>query len=324
MIGIFPFKYSNNLKVAIVGSGPAGLTAAIYTARANLNPVVFEGLQPGGQLTITTEVENYPGFENGIQGPELMDIMRKQACKFGAKCEFKEITEVDFSKRPFILKAEDETYTADSVIISTGASAKLLGIESEAKFMGYGVSACATCDGFFYKDLKVLVVGGGDTALEEANYLTTFASEVVVIHRREEFRASKIMVERAKKNPKIKFALNRVIKEIVGEEGAMGMKKVTGAILENTKDGSTEEIKADGIFIAIGHKPNTEIFKGQLDMDETGYLKVKPGSTYTNIEGVFAAGDVADKTYRQAITAAGTGCMAALDTQRWLEEKELS
>ena len=314
----------NHLKVAIVGSGPAGLTAAIYTARANLNPVIFEGLQPGGQLTITTEVENYPGFENGIQGPELMDTMRKQACKFGAKCEFKEITEVDFSKRPFILKAEDETYTADSVIISTGASAKLLGIESEAKFMGYGVSACATCDGFFYKDLKVLVVGGGDTALEEANYLTTFASEVVVIHRREEFRASKIMIERAKKNPKIKFALNRVIKEVVGEEGAMGMKKVTGAILENTKDGSTEEIKADGIFIAIGHKPNTGVFKGQLDMDETGYLKVKPGSTYTNIEGVFAAGDVADKTYRQAITAAGTGCMAALDAQRWLEEKELS
>jgi thioredoxin reductase (NADPH) len=313
----------NHLKVAIVGSGPAGLTAAIYTARANLNPVIFEGLQPGGQLTITTEVENYPGFENGIQGPELMDTMRKQACKFGAKCEFKEITEVDFSQKPFVLKAEDETYTADSVIISTGASAKLLGIESEAKFMGYGVSACATCDGFFYKDLKVLVVGGGDTALEEANYLTTFASEVVVIHRREEFRASKIMIERAKKNPKIKFALNRVIKEVVGEEGAMGMKKVTGAILENTQDGSTEEIKADGIFIAIGHKPNTGVFKGQLDMDETGYLKVKPGSTYTNIEGVFAAGDVADKTYRQAITAAGTGCMAALDAKRWLEEKEI-
>jgi len=313
----------NHLKVAIIGSGPAGLTAAIYTARANLEPVIFEGLQPGGQLTITTEVENYPGFENGIQGPELMDTMRKQACKFGAKCEFKEITEVDFSKRPFVLKAEDEIYTADSVIISTGASAKLLGIESEAKYMGHGVSACATCDGFFYKDLKVLVVGGGDTAFEEANYLTTFASEVVLIHRRDEFRASKIMIDRAKKNPKIKFATSRIIKEIVGEEGVMGMKKVTGAILENTKDGSTEEIKADGIFIAIGHKPNTDIFKSQLDMDETGYLKVKPGSTYTNIEGVFAAGDVADKTYRQAITAAGTGCMAALDAQRWLENKEI-
>ena len=313
----------NHIKVAIIGSGPAGLTAAIYAARANLNPVIFEGMQPGGQLTITTEVENYPGFENGIQGPELMDVMRKQACKFGAKCEFKEVTEVDFSQKPFVFKSEDKTYTADSIIISTGASAKLLGIESETKFMGYGVSACATCDGFFYKGLKVLVVGGGDTALEEANYLTNFASEVVLIHRREGFRASKIMLDRATKNPKITFALNQTIKEVIGEEGALGMKKVTGAILENTQDGSIEEIKTDGIFIAIGHKPNTKIFEDKLDMDETGYLKVKAGSTYTNIEGVFAAGDVADKTYRQAVTAAGTGCMAALDSQRWLEEKEI-
>ncbi len=310
-------------KVVIIGSGPAGLTAAIYSARANLSPVIYEGMQPGGQLTITTEVENYPGFENGIQGPELMDIMRKQACKFGAKCEFKVITEVDFSQRPFKLKAEDEELTADSVIISTGASAKLLNIESETKYMGYGVSACATCDGFFYKGLKVLVVGGGDTAMEEANYLTNFASEVIVIHRRDGFRASQIMYERAKKNPKIKFLTNRTIKEVVGELNAMGHKKVTGAILENTIDGSTEEIKTDGIFIAIGHQPNTKLFEGQLDMDETGYLKVKPGSTYTNIEGVFAAGDVADKTYRQAVTAAGTGCMAALDAQRWLEDKEI-
>jgi len=314
----------NHIKVAIIGSGPAGLTAAIYAARANLSPVIFEGMQPGGQLTITTEVENYPGFENGIQGPELMDVMRKQACKFGAKCEFKEVTEVDFSQRPFVFKSDDNTYTADSIIISTGASARLLGIETETKFMGYGVSACATCDGFFYKDLKVLVVGGGDTALEEANYLTNFASEVVLIHRREGFRASKIMLERAKKNPKITFAINKQIKEVLGEEGTLGMKKVTGAILENTQDGSTEEIKTDGIFIAIGHKPNTKIFENILDMDETGYLKVKPGSTYTNINGVFAAGDVADKTYRQAVTAAGTGCMAALDAQRWLEEKELT
>ena len=313
----------NHIKVAIIGSGPAGLTAAIYAARANLSPVIFEGMQPGGQLTITTEVENYPGFEDGIQGPELMDVMRKQACKFGAKCEFKEVTEVDFSQKPFVFKSEDKTYTADSIIISTGASAKLLGIESETKFMGYGVSACATCDGFFYKGLKVLVVGGGDTALEEANYLTNFASEVVLIHRREGFRASKIMLDRATKNPKITFALNQTIKEVIGEEGALGMKKVTGAILENTQDGSTEEIKTDGIFIAIGHKPNTKIFEDKLDMDETGYLKVKAGSTYTNIEGVFAAGDVADKTYRQAVTAAGTGCMAALDSQRWLEEKEI-
>lgn len=312
----------NHFKVLIIGSGPAGLTAAIYTSRANLKPIIFEGIQPGGQLTITTEVENYPGFENGIQGPELMDIMRKQAIKFGAKCEFKEVTEVDFSQRPFKIKAEDKEYTADSVIISTGATAKLLGLESEKKYMGYGVSACATCDGFFYKGLKVLVIGGGDTAMEEANYLTNFASEVVIIHRREGFRASQIMFDRAKKNPKIKFLTNRVVKEVLGEEN-MGIKKVTGAILENTIDGSTEEIKTDGIFMAIGHQPNTKIFAGQLDMDETGYLIVKAGSTKTNIEGVFAAGDVADKTYRQAITAAGTGCMAALDAQRWLEEKEL-
>jgi len=313
----------NHHKVVIIGSGPAGLTAAIYAARANLSPVIYEGMQPGGQLTITTEVENYPGFENGIQGPELMDVMRKQACKFGAKCEFKEITEVDLSQRPIKLKSEDQEILADTVIISTGASAKLLGIESEKNYMGYGVSACATCDGFFYKGLKVLVVGGGDTAMEEANYLTNFASEVIVIHRRDGFRASKIMYERAKKNPKIKFATNRVIKEVIGDKDAMGNKKVTGAILENTKDGSTEEIKADGIFIAIGHQPNTKIFEGKLDMDETGYLKVVPGSTKTNVEGVFAAGDVADKTYRQAVTAAGTGCMAALDAQRWLEDQEI-
>jgi len=314
---------NNHHKVVIIGSGPAGLTAAIYAARANLNPVIFEGMQPGGQLTITTEVENYPGFVEGIQGPELMNIMRDQAVRFGTTALFNEISEVDFSQRPFFLKADDgKTYTADSVIVSTGASARLLGIESESKFMGFGVSACATCDGFFYKEKKVLVVGGGDTAMEEANYLTKFASEVIVIHRREGFRSSKIMQDRAEKNPKIKFMLNQVIKEVVGSEN-MGIKSVTGAILENTQDGTITEIDADGIFIAIGHKPNTKIFAEQLDMDETGYLEVKLGSTHTNIEGVFAAGDVADKTYRQAITAAGTGCMAALDSQRWLEEKEL-
>ena len=313
----------NHHKVVIIGSGPAGLTAAIYAARANLNPVIYEGMQPGGQLTITTDVENYPGFDKGIQGPELMDIMRKQAVRFGTKPEFREITDVDFSVHPFKLKSGDEELTADSVIISTGASAKLLGLESESEYMGYGVSACATCDGFFYKNLKVLVVGGGDTAMEEATYLTNFASEVVIVHRREGFRASQIMLDRAKKNPKISFALNRTIKEVLGTVDEKGHKKVTGALLENTQDGSTEEITADGIFIAIGHKPNTDLFKDQLDMDETGYLDVKPGSTYTNIEGVFAAGDVADKTYRQAVTAAGTGCMAALDAQRWLEEKEI-
>lgn len=314
-------EQKNHFKVVIIGSGPAGLTAAIYTARANLSPVVFEGLQPGGQLTITTEVENFPGFEHGIQGPELMDVMRKQAQRFGAQSIYKDITEVDFSKRPFRLKSYDEEYFADAVIISTGASARLLGLESEAKYMGYGVSACATCDGFFFKGLKVLVVGGGDTAMEEANFLTKFASEVTIIHRRDEFRASKIMLDRARKNPKIKFLTNKVIKEVLGvEEG--GKKRMTGVLLEDTKDHSVTQLDADGLFIAIGHKPNTELFKNYLEMDETGYLIVKPGSTYTNVEGVFAAGDVADKKYRQAITAAGTGCMAALDAERWLEAQE--
>ncbi|WP_337872768.1 thioredoxin-disulfide reductase [Ignavibacterium sp.] len=314
-------EQKNHFKVVIIGSGPAGLTAAIYTARANLNPVIFEGLQPGGQLTITTEVENFPGFEHGIQGPELMDIMRKQAHRFGAQSIYKDITEVDFSKLPFKLKSYDEEYFADAVIISTGASARLLGIESESKYMGYGVSACATCDGFFFKGLKVLVVGGGDTAMEEANFLTKFASEVTIIHRRDEFRASKIMLDRAKKNPKIKFLTNKIIKEVLGvEEG--GKKRMTGVLLEDTQDHSVTQLDADGLFIAIGHKPNTELFKNYLEMDETGYLIVQPGSTYTNVEGVFAAGDVADKKYRQAITAAGTGCMAALDAERWLEAQE--
>jgi len=311
----------NHHKIIIIGSGPAGFTAALYSARANLKPVIFEGMQPGGQLTITTEVENYPGFEHGIQGPELMDVMRKQAHRFGAESFYKEITEVDFSKRPFKLKSNEEEYTADAVIVATGASAKLLGLESEKKYMGYGVSACATCDGFFFKNQKVLVVGGGDTAMEEATYLTNHAAEVDIIHRREGFRASDIMLNRAEKNPKIKFMLNKTIKEVVGVE-QNGIKKMTGVILEDTRDHSTEELKADGLFIGIGHKPNTEIFKGQLDMDEVGYLKVKPGSTYTNIEGVFAAGDAMDSKYRQAVTAAGSGCMAALDAQRWLEAQE--
>lgn len=311
----------NHFKIIIIGSGPAGFTAALYTARANLNPLIFEGMQPGGQLTITTEVENYPGFEKGIMGPELMDVMRNQAHRFGAKSLYQEITEVDFSKRPFVLKSYDEIFTADAVIVATGASARLLGIESEKKYMGYGVSACATCDGFFFKELKVLVVGGGDTAMEEANFLTKFASEVTIIHRRDEFRASKIMLDRAKKNPRIKFLTNKIVKEVVGKE-ENGKKVMMGVLLQDTKDSSVTEVIADGLFIGIGHKPNTELFKGILDMDETGYLKVKSGSTFTNIPGVFAAGDVADKTYRQAVTAAGSGCMAALDAERWLEAQE--
>ena len=309
---------SNHFKVIVIGAGPAGFTAALYTARANLNPAIFEGMQPGGQLTITTEIENYPGFENGIQGPELMDIMRKQVLRFGATSFYQEVTAVDFSKRPFIIKSYDEVFTADAIIIATGASARLLGLESEKKFMGYGVSACATCDGFFFRNQKILVVGGGDTAMEEANYLTKFASEVTIIHRREEFRASKIMLDRAKNNPKIKFLMNKVVKEVIGKEED-SKKTMTGVLLEDTKDHSTQVFEAQGLFIAIGHKPNTDLFKGMLDMDETGYLKLKSGSTYTKIEGVFAAGDVADKAYRQAITAAGLGCMAAIDAERWLE-----
>ena len=311
---------NNHNKVTIIGSGPAGFTAALYNGRANLSPVIFEGLQPGGQLTITTEVENYPGFEKGIQGPELMDIIRKQVQRFGAKSIYQDVTEVDFSKRPFVLKSYDDVYTSDAVIVATGASAKLLGLESEKKFMGYGVSACATCDGFFFRDQKVLVVGGGDTAMEEANYLTKFASEVTVIHRREGFRASKIMMDRANNNPKIKFLTNKVVKEVLGKEED-GKKSMTGVLLEDTNDGGTQQVEAQGLFIAIGHKPNTDLFKDVLDMDETGYLILKPGSSYTNIEGVFAAGDVADKTYRQAITAAGSGCMAAIDAERWLENQ---
>ncbi|MFA5010445.1 MAG: thioredoxin-disulfide reductase [Ignavibacteria bacterium] len=309
-------------KVIIIGTGPAGLTSAIYTARANLEPVIFEGSQPGGQLMITTDIENYPGYEHGIAGPVLMDIMRKQAQRFGAVSYFKTITKVDFSAKPLKVWADDGTeYTGDTVIIATGASAKYLGLESEKKFMGFGVSACATCDGFFFRNLRVAVVGGGDTAMEEANYLTRHASEVLVIHRREGFRASKIMLERAQKNPKIKFALNSVIDEIVGTQDG-NKKAVTGIKLKNVKTGEVKLHECEGVFMAIGHQPNTQIFNGLLNMNDVGYLITEKSSTRTNIEGVFACGDAQDSVYRQAITAAGTGCMAAIDAERYLESLE--
>ena len=309
----------NHHKVIIIGSGPAGFTAALYTGRASLDPIIFEGSQPGGQLMITTDVENYPGFENGIMGPDLMDVMRKQVHRFGAKSIYRYITNVDFSAKPFVLTADDGTeYTADTVIVATGASAKLLGLESESYYMGYGVSACATCDGFFFKDQKVIVVGGGDTAMEEANYLTKHASEVIVIHRRDELRASKIMQDRALANPKIRFVFDTVIEEVLGKtEG--DRKMVTGARVKNIKTNEESTIDAQGFFVAIGHKPNTDIFKNQLEMDDVGYILTKGSSTETNIPGVFACGDAQDSIYRQAVTAAGTGCMSAIDAERYLE-----
>ena len=304
--------------VIILGSGPAGYTAALYAARANLKPVVFTGLQPGGQLTITTEVENYPGFPHGIQGPELMDHMRAQVARFGTELIDTMVEKVDFSQRPFKVWADGVEYQAKSIIVATGASALLLGLPSETQFMGFGVSACATCDGFFFKEKKVIVVGGGDTAMEEANYLTRFCPEVTIVHRRDVFRASKIMLERAQANPRIKFVLNTEVVEVHGEVN----KRVTAVTLRDTRTGTTSQMAIDGVFMAIGHKPNTEFLGGQLPTNAQGYLVVKPGSSYTSIEGVFAAGDVHDQVYRQAVTAAGSGCMAAIDCERWLEAKE--
>ncbi len=305
---------SNDVKkVLIIGAGPAGYTAGIYTARAELDPIIFAGPEPGGQLTMTTEVENFPGFSNGIQGPELMEEMRKQAERFGAKIKYETVNKVDFSQRPFRVWADSGEYQAHAVIIASGASAKLLGLESEKKLIGRGVSTCATCDGYFFRGQDIAVVGGGDSAMEEAIFLTKFANKVTVIHRRDQLRASKIMQERAFKNEKIHFIWNSVVKDIKDVEAG----KVTSVILENVKNGEITELPVSGLFVAIGHKPNTDIFQGQIEMDEAGYIVTRNG-TQTSVEGVFAAGDVADHVYRQAITAAGMGCQAAIDAERYL------
>lgn len=304
--------------VIIIGAGAAGYTAAIYTARANLKPLLFAGPQPGGQLTITSEVENFPGFEHGVQGPDLMEEMRKQAQRFETEVVFATVDKVDFSKRPFKIWSEGKEYQAKTVIVATGASAKLLGLPSESKLMGKGVSACATCDGFFFRNQEIVVVGGGDTAMEEATYLTKFASKVTVVHRRDFLRASKIMQERAQNNPKIQFIWNSEVAEVLGAE----QDKVTGVKLKNVETGETQVFPCSGVFIAIGHQPNTGIFKDQLHMNDVGYIETQKSSMATNIPGVFACGDAQDHVYRQAITAAGTGCMAAIDAERFLQEHE--
>jgi thioredoxin reductase (NADPH) len=307
-------------KMVIIGSGAAGLTSALYASRANLDPLVIQGIQPGGQLTITTDVENFPGFPEGVLGPELMDRMHKQTERFGTKFLYGVVTKAELKKKPIELEVEGKIITADTLIIASGATAKLLGLESESKLMGHGVSACATCDGFFFKDKEIVVIGGGDSAMEEATFLTKFASKVTVIHRRDELRASAIMQERAKKNQKIEFLWNKTIIDFLGESttGLEGVK------LKDTVTGEESVFPCQGAFLAIGHVPNTKIFEGQLDLDETGYIITEKSSTATNIEGVYAAGDVQDSKYRQAITAAGTGCMAALDAQHYLEQLEFA
>ena len=302
-------------RLAIIGSGPAGYTAALYASRANLAPLMFEGMQPGGQLTITSDVENYPGFPEGILGPELMEKMKKQAERFGTRFVLGDVTRVDLGRRPFQLWQDDQLFTADAVIIATGASAKWLGIESEKRYRGKGVSACATCDGFFFRGVEVAVVGGGDTAIEEATFLAKYASRVHLVHRRGELRASKVMQERAAKHPKIALVWNSVVEEVLGDG-----KAVTGVKLKSTIDGASRVLPVQGLFMGIGHEPNTTLFKGQLEMNAVGYLDVRAPSTATSVAGVFAAGDVCDPSYRQAVTAAGSGCAAAIDAERWLAE----
>jgi thioredoxin reductase (NADPH) len=311
-------------KVIIIGSGPAGLTAAVYTARASLAPLVIEGEpsstsdQPGGQLMLTTEVENFPGFPEGVQGPELMQRMRDQAARFGAEYLTEIVTKVDFSARPHRVWVRDDEYSADAIIVSTGARSLMLGLPNETELIGHGVSTCATCDGFFFRGQDIAVVGGGDSAIEEASFLTKFATTVTILHRRDKFRASKIMQERAFNNPKITVRWNTQVTALVGTS------KLEAIEVSDTQTGESERLAVSGLFVAIGHRPNTDIFAGVLDMDATGYLVTQPGSTRTNVAGVFACGDVQDHTYRQAITAAGSGCMAAIDAERWLEQQHAS
>lgn len=307
--------------VIIIGSGPAGLTAAIYAARANLAPLVFEGEpssssdQPGGQLMLTTDVENFPGFPEGVMGPDLMMKFRDQAARFNTTFITEKVTKVDFSKRPFTVWVRDTQYSAQSIIVSTGAQSIMLGLESETRLIGHGLSTCATCDGFFFRGQEIVVVGGGDSALEEATFLTKFASKVILVHRRDTLRASKIMQDRARSNPKIEFKWNSKVTELLGTE------KLNGVGIVDTVTGERSQLNVTGLFIAIGHRPNTDLFKGALEMEDNGYLKIRPGSSYTNVPGVFACGDVQDHTYRQAITAAGSGCIAAIDCERWLESQ---